>query len=679
MTDAPRKIRKLLVANRGEIACRVMATCQTLGIKTVAVHSTVDNRALHVQMADEAVNIGGTSASESYLVIDKIIAAAKATGADAIHPGYGFLSENPTFANRCVDEDIIFIGPTAASMDAMALKGAAKKIMTDAGVPVVPGYHGDEQSDDFLATEAEKIGFPVLIKAVAGGGGKGMRIVHKASEVKAAIEAARREGESSFSNGKLLIEKLIQKPRHVELQVFGDQDGNTVHLFERDCSLQRRYQKVVEEAPAPGMSVEMRRAMGEAAVKAAQAINYVGAGTVEFIVDVANGLDGAPFYFMEMNTRLQVEHPVTEMITGQDLVEWQILAAQGHELPLSQDEIDLLTNGHAVEVRLYAEDPFNGFMPSIGTIGMFDPFAEVPPNARIDAGVRAGDEVSIHYDPMIGKLIAWGETREDAIHTLIDLISETPITGLSTNRDFLLRALRHPQFIAGDVHTGFIPDNEAMLLTPHKIEERDYLIAALAIWANRQTNAQANAADTTATDPWSSMDNFRLNLPQSEHLKFSTASGDDLVVLLEQKAGSLHASTNDQSIEATNVELSGIALSFTVGGLRHRIFTEVTSDTVSLIDANRSLTLTRHARDGGGGDDADGPGTVIAPMPGKILELKASLGDVVEKGDPLLVMEAMKMEQTITAPKDGTISKLDVKPGDQVADGTVLVVVDDNE
>ncbi len=674
-TGTPRKIRKLLVANRGEIACRVMATCQTLGIKTVAVHSDVDKGALHVAMADQAVHIGPAAASESYLVIDKIIGAAKETGADAVHPGYGFLSENPEFADRCAKEGIIFIGPSAASMNAMALKGAAKQLMTDAGVPVVPGYHGDEQSDEFLAAEAEKIGFPVLIKAVAGGGGKGMRIVHKSAEVKAAIEAARCEGENSFSNGKLLIEKLIQKPRHIELQVFGDQDGNTVHLFERDCSLQRRYQKVVEEAPAPDMSADMRRAMGEAAVKAAQAINYVGAGTVEFIVDVADGLDGAPFYFMEMNTRLQVEHPVTEMITGQDLVEWQIIAAQGQELPLSQDEIDVLTHGHAVEVRLYAEDPFNGFLPSIGTIGMFDPFAETAPNSRIDAGVRAGDEVSIHYDPMIGKMIAWGETREDAIHGLADLVAETPITGLSTNRDFLLRALRHPQFVAGDVHTGFITDNETALLEPPQITEHDYLVAALAIWANRH----AGAADTASIDPWDSTDNFRLNLPQSEQLKFETTDGDDLTVNLKQKGAALVASHSDHIISAEDVSLAGIVLTFTSDGLRKRLFAEVTGTSVSLIDADRSLTLLRHARDGGGSDDADGPGTVVAPMPGKILELKTSVGDVVERGDPLLVMEAMKMEQTITAPKDGTIAQLDVKPGDQVADGTILVVVDDPE
>lgn len=671
----PVKIRKLLVANRGEIACRVMATCQTLGIKTVAVHSDVDKSALHVAMADEAVHIGPAAASESYLVHDKIIGAAKETGADAIHPGYGFLSENPEFADRCAAEDIIFIGPNAASMNAMALKGAAKKLMTDAGVPVVPGYHGDEQSDDFLAAEAEKIGFPVLIKAVAGGGGKGMRIVHEASEVKAAIEAARREGKNSFSNGKLLIEKLIQKPRHIELQVFGDHDGNTVHLFERDCSLQRRYQKVVEEAPAPGMSAEMRRAMGEAAVKAAQAINYVGAGTVEFIVDVANGLEGAPFYFMEMNTRLQVEHPVTEMITGQDLVEWQIIAAQGQELPLSQDEIDVLTGGHAVEVRLYAEDPFNGFLPSIGTIGMFDPFAETAPNSRIDAGVRAGDEVSIHYDPMIGKMIAWGETREDALHSLADLVAETPISGLSTNRDFLLRALRHPQFVAGDVHTGFIPDNEAVLLEPPLITDQDYLIAALAVWANRQ----AGTAGAPSNDPWDSADNFRINLPQCEQLKFETGEEDALTVSLEQRGDTMIASCGSNSISATDVSLAGISLTFTAGGLRQRLFAEVTDANVSLIDAERSLSLARHARDGGGSDDADGPGTVIAPMPGKILELKTAVGERVERGVPLLVMEAMKMEQTITAPKDGTVAQLDVKPGDQVADGTILVVVDEPE
>ncbi len=675
MSDAPQKIRKLLIANRGEIACRVMATCQTLGIKTVAVYSEADKNALHVAMADEAVHIGPPSASESYLVIDKIIDAAKTTGADAVHPGYGFLSENPEFTDRCAAEGIIFIGPSAASMNAMALKGAAKKLMTDAGVPVVPGYHGEDQSLDVLTEEAGKIGYPVLIKAVAGGGGKGMRIVEKAADLPAGIEAARREGENSFGNGKLLIEKLIQKPRHIELQVFGDRDGNAVHLFERDCSLQRRHQKVVEEAPAPGMSAEMRRAMGDAAVRAAQAIDYVGAGTVEFIVDVANGLDDAPFYFMEMNTRLQVEHPVTEMITGQDLVEWQISVAEGHPLPLSQDEIDVLTHGHAVEVRLYAEDPFNGFLPSIGTIGLFDPFAETAPNTRIDAGVRAGDEVSIHYDPMIAKLIAWGDSRADAVHALTELLAQTPVIGLATNRDFLMRALKHPEFQAGDVHTGFIPSHEDILLSAPVVETRDYLVAAIAILANRHKHDAMQATD----DPWAALDGFRLNLPHSELLKFETIEGELLIVTLEQTASGVHVKSADEALSVSDVMLSGDSLSFVKTGKRRQIFVSVSDENVSLIDDTRTLTLKRHARDGGGSDDADGPGTIVAPMPGKILELKASVGDAVSKGDALLVMEAMKMEQTITSPRDGIVAQFGAKAGDQVSDGSMLVVVSDPE
>ncbi|WP_262695400.1 acetyl/propionyl/methylcrotonyl-CoA carboxylase subunit alpha [Kordiimonas aquimaris] len=672
MTDTIKKIRKLLIANRGEIACRVIATCQNLGIKTVAVHSDVDKKAMHVAMADEAVNLGPAAASESYLVIDKIIGAAKATGADAIHPGYGFLSENPTFANACADEGIIFVGPSAASMNAMALKGAAKKLMTDAGVPVVPGYHGDDQSLETLTAEAEKIGYPVLIKAVAGGGGKGMRAANNSSEIAAAIEAAKREGKNSFANDKLLIEKLITKPRHIELQVFGDKDGNAVHLFERDCSLQRRHQKVVEEAPAPGMGTEMRRAMGEAAVRAAEAINYSGAGTVEFIVDVTNGLDNAPFYFMEMNTRLQVEHPVTEMITGQDLVEWQLSVAEGHALPLSQDEIDVLTHGHAVEVRLYAEDPFNDFMPSIGTIGLFNPFADLPANTRIDTGVSAGDEVSIHYDPMIGKLIAWGDTRDDAINALIGLMEATPISGVTTNRDFLLRALRHPEFQAGDVHTGFIPAFADSLLKRPEAGRNDYALAAIAVWASRQVEPQAGIAD-----PWAINDGFRLNLPNGEQINFVSAEGEQIAVNLENQDSLIRAAINEHVWELSDIVLREGQLSYVRDGLRHQCFAEVSEHTVTLVNKDTTLSLTRVTLDSTSSDDADGPGTIVAPMPGKILELKTSIGAVVKRGDPLLVMEAMKMEQTITAPRDGIVTELTPSAGDQVADGTVLIVIGD--
>jgi 3-methylcrotonyl-CoA carboxylase alpha subunit len=665
------KIAKLLIANRGEIACRVISTCQRLGIKTVAVYSDADKNALHVEMADEAVHIGPAPATESYLVADKIIAAAKLTGADAVHPGYGFLSENPEFSEACAANDIIFVGPSADSMRAMALKGSAKKLMEDANVPVVPGYHGDEQDPAALAKEAERIGFPVLIKAVAGGGGKGMRKVFEGDDVIAAIEAARREGENAFGNGKLLIEKLIEVPRHIEIQVFGDSDGNAVHLFERDCSLQRRHQKVVEEAPAPGMSTEMRRAMGEAAVRAAEAIKYTGAGTVEFIVDVSSGLQDAPFYFMEMNTRLQVEHPVTEMITGQDLVEWQLQVAEGKPLPLSQDELELHMDGHAVEVRLYAEDPYNDFLPSIGAVGLFDPFAETVAGGRIDAGVRAGDEVSIHYDPMIGKLIAWGEDREKAIDTLINLVSETPVTGLTTNRDFLLKALKHPEFRAGNVHTGFIGDYEKDLLSAPKLTAEDYALASFAVVAA----LQAHGFDA---DPWGMVDNFRVNLTATEKLWFETDE-DFLTVEMVENGNTFTALVMGSTITAENVFVSGNVLTLTVAGLRRRHFVDVSETEVTLALEDRTLVIPRHARDGGHDEDADGPGSITAPMPGKILEIKVKNGDAVKKGAPLLVMEAMKMEQTISAPRDGIVTELSLQEGDQVADGTLLLTISEQE
>jgi len=667
-----KRIHKLLIANRGEIACRVIATCQRLGIKTVAVFSDVDAQALHVEMADEAVHIGPAPAAESYLVADKIIAAAKLTGADAIHPGYGFLSENPEFSEACDKNDIIFIGPSAASMRAMALKGSAKHLMEEAGVATVPGYHGDDQSIETLLSEAQRIGFPVLIKAVAGGGGKGMRKVFAATDMEAAIQGARREGENSFGNGKLLIEKLIEMPRHIEIQVFGDTDDNVVHLFERDCSLQRRHQKVVEEAPAPGMSETMRSAMGSAAVRAAEAISYVGAGTVEFIVDVSAGLKDAPFYFMEMNTRLQVEHPVTEMITGQDLVEWQIRVAEGHPLPLSQDELEAMLDGHAVEVRLYAEDPYNGFMPTVGVIGHLDPFADVIAGGRIDAGFGAGDRISVHYDPMIGKLIAWGEDRAQAIDTLINLLADTPVTGIVTNRDFLLRILKHQAFAAGEVHTGFIDLHTEALLAPEQITPTDYALAGFAIVAARQHKL-------AAIDPWDRVNNFRLNLRATEKLWFDTGDGKTLTVEMQEDDHNFSAVVDGVSFEAKDVEARGGILTLTRNSLRQRIFIDVDEHLVTTVQSGRTLKLERHARDGGGDGETDGPGIVASPMPGKILEVKVSNGAPVKRGQPIIVMEAMKMEQTITAPKDGIINALNLAVGDQVSDGAVLFCVDDAE
>ncbi|UTW56799.1 acetyl/propionyl/methylcrotonyl-CoA carboxylase subunit alpha [Kordiimonas sp. SCSIO 12610] len=659
-------IRKVLIANRGEIACRVIRTCRNQGIKTVAVYSEVDANAQHVIQADEAVMIGAAAASESYLVHDKIIDAAKRTGADAIHPGYGFLSENPEFAERCEREGIIFTGPSAASMRAMALKGAAKKLMEDADVPVVPGYHGNDQSLETMTKEAERIGYPILIKAVAGGGGKGMRMVYAADELEAAIEAAKREGQNSFGNADILIEKLIQKPRHIELQVFGDSHGNAVHLFERDCSLQRRHQKVVEEAPAPGMSDEMRQAMGEAAVKAAKAINYVGAGTVEFIVDVANGLDNAPFYFMEMNTRLQVEHPVTELITHQDLVDWQIRIAEGHEIPFDQDDINSFVSGHAVEVRLYAEDPYNNFSPAIGTLSVFDPYALENEDQRIDTGVIAGDDVSIHYDPMIAKLIAYGDDRESAIDNLISLINTTPVTGLTTNRDFLISALDHDSFRAGDLYTGFIEDFSDTLLSKPAPSSNDYLLAALSTLASRSIMTD---------DPWSIQDSFRVNLPKTETLTF--IDGEDIKTASIEAVGDAFKITVDEHTSNVSVlSFEDNLLTFELDGLRSSIFADVQNDQVTLV-GRYTQTIKRFLAETAGSDDADGPGAITAPMPGKILEIKTSNGASVEKGDALIVMEAMKMEQTLKAPRAGIVEGLNMKANDQVSDGAILLTIND--
>jgi 3-methylcrotonyl-CoA carboxylase alpha subunit len=665
-------IKKLLIANRGEIACRVIRTARELGVKTVAVFSDVDRNAMHVQMADEAIHIGPAAASESYLVKDKIIEAAQRTNADAIHPGYGFLSENPEFADLCAQNDVIFIGPSAKSMNAMALKGAAKKLMEDADVPVVPGYHGDDQSDDILASEAERVGYPLLIKAVAGGGGKGMRKVYGPDELKGAIEAAKREGQNSFGNPKLLIEKLIEKPRHIELQVFGDHHGNVVHLFERDCSLQRRHQKVVEEAPAPGLSDAMRKAMGDAAVKAAEAIDYVGAGTVEFIVDVANGVDDAPFYFMEMNTRLQVEHPVTELISGQDLVEWQIRVSEGHELPYSQDEIDGFKEGHAVEVRLYAEDPYNDFLPATGTLSLFDPFAVQNDDQRIDTGVNAGDEVSIHYDPMIAKMIAYGNDREAAIDNLIALLETTPVTGLRTNRDFLIAALDNNTFRSGDVHTGFIDQEADGLLVEAQPSNRDYAIGVAAILTNRDTSSIASS------DPWDQTDNFRLNDTFVETFTFIDTEGENISVSATISGGKYTVSIDGQTYVFDDNSLLDNDFVFTLDGHKCGTKVELLPHTVALI-GRHTLVLERHRTLDIDDDDADGPGAITAPMPGKILDVKTWNGASVERGDPLIVMEAMKMEQTLTAPKAGIVSELSVKADDQVSDGTILLKIIDDE
>jgi acetyl-CoA carboxylase biotin carboxylase subunit len=484
---------KLLIANRGEIAVRVLRTAKRMGAATVAVYSDADAGALHVALADEAVRIGPAPAAESYLKIDAIIAAAKQTGADAIHPGYGFLSEKAEFAEACAKAGIVFVGPPPSAIRAMGLKDRAKALMAKAGVPVVPGYLGDDQSTDHLAKEAGKIGYPVLIKAVAGGGGKGMRKVEAAGEFVSALEGAQREAKSAFGDDRVLIEKYVSRPRHIEVQVFGDSHGDAVYLFERDCSLQRRHQKVIEEAPAPGMSAAMRKQMGEAAVKAAKAVNYSGAGTVEFIADASDGLKADRFWFMEMNTRLQVEHPVTEAITGTDLVEWQLRVAAGEKLPKKQSELSI--HGHAIEARLYAEDPQKGFLPSIGTLTHL----KFPDDVRVDSGVRRGDAVSIFYDPMIAKVIAHDETREGAAAKLARAMRHTEVAGVTTNAAFLARALAHPAFVSGDIDTAFIERHRANLI-PAERHISDALLASAAIHGMCKTASASPAARRTLSN-----------------------------------------------------------------------------------------------------------------------------------------------------------------------------------
>ncbi len=599
-------ITSLLIANRGEIACRIIRTARDMGIRTVAVYSDADARARHVRMADAAVHIGPSPARESYLVGEKIIAAAKATGAEAIHPGYGFLSENAEFAQAVIDAGLIWVGPRPASITAMGLKDAAKKLMAAAGVPVTPGYMGENQDADFLSAQAADIGYPVLIKAVAGGGGKGMRLVEAAGDFADALSSCQREAAASFGNAHVLIEKYIQRPRHIEVQIFGDTHGNIVHLFERDCSLQRRHQKVIEEAPAPGMDAATREALCAAAVKAAKAVDYVGAGTIEFIADASEGLRAESIWFMEMNTRLQVEHPVTEEITGVDLVEWQLRVASGEPLPKRQD--DLTINGWAMEARLYAEDPAKGFLPSIGRLDLFQ-LGEAD-GGRIDTGVAEGAEISPFYDPMIAKLIAHGENREEARQILADMLDDSAVWPVKTNAAFLLRALAHPDFVAGDVDTGLIGrDDGSMTAAPQP-------------GAAARTNA---AMAMVAPSPHAG---FRLNAPDRRDALF-LLDGEAVTVTLHGPGSA--------DPEAAMLVAEGGAV--------------------------WQMTPYRHdARGGGGAHDGD----ILSPMPGKVIAVAVAAGDAVAKGQKLLTLEAMKMEHSLVAPFDGVVAELLVSAGAQV-------------
>ncbi|WP_334128665.1 acetyl/propionyl/methylcrotonyl-CoA carboxylase subunit alpha [Sneathiella sp.] len=669
--------KKILIANRGEIACRVIETATRLGVRTVAVYSEADRNARHVEMADEAVLIGAAEVGESYLKADVILEAAKQTGAEAIHPGYGFLSENADFADKCEKAGIVFIGPPASAIRAMGLKDAAKALMTKAGVPVVPGYHGESQDADLLAREAERIGYPVLIKAVAGGGGKGMRSVMTAADFPAALLSAQREGQSAFGDGRVLIEKYLTKPRHIEIQVFADSHGNAVHLFERDCSLQRRHQKVIEEAPAPDMPETMRAAMGAAAVAAAKAIGYVGAGTIEFIADVSNGLKEDAFYFMEMNTRLQVEHPVTEMITGQDLVEWQLRVASGEALPRRQEELAI--NGHAFEVRLYAEDPANDFLPATGPLlRLRAPRAGA--SVRIDTGVRQGDSVTPYYDPMIAKLIVHGETREAALQTLSRALDDYQVAGVATNLGFLRQIARHPAFAAKDLDTGFIERFRADLVPASPLPtDEELALATLYLLLDRQrVTALRSAAANDRYSPWNDLTAWRPNDTGHDDFRFEIGGENVTVVARYTRAGiQIDLPGGSRLAEGNWTPDGGIAARLD----GHVLSGAVVRQGVKMVvmTSGRQVEIVEHVADFNALSSEGGSGVITSPMPGKLIQLFVKAGEEVAVGDPLVVIEAMKMEHTLTAFRDGVIEDVFFEVGDQVDEGAVLVRLADEE
>ncbi|WP_416243362.1 acetyl/propionyl/methylcrotonyl-CoA carboxylase subunit alpha [Azospira sp. APE16] len=656
---------KILIANRGEIACRVIKTARRLGIRTVAVYSEADANARHVRLADEAVLLGPAAARESYLVAEKILDAARRTGAQAIHPGYGFLSENADFAEACAAAGVVFIGPPASAIRAMGSKSAAKALMEKAAVPLTPGYHGDNQEPEFLKQQADAIGYPVLIKAAAGGGGKGMRLVDKGEDFIAALASCQREARSSFGSDQVLVEKYITRPRHIEIQVFGDSQGNCVYLFERDCSVQRRHQKVLEEAPAPGMTPERRRQMGEAAVAAAKAVGYVGAGTVEFIANQ----DGS-FYFMEMNTRLQVEHPVTEMITGQDLVEWQLRVAAGEALPLRQEQLQI--RGHALEARIYAEDAGKGFLPSTGRLLHLVPPAEGL-NVRVDTGVEEGDEITPHYDPMIAKLIVWDEDREAALARMRQALADYRVVGVTTNIDFLSRLVSCPAFAGADLDTGLIERQQDFLFPESPEVPRDVILTATVaeLLREREQAAQQGRRSGDPWSPWNRRDGWRMNIAARRTVSFRVGetqvdvgvayAGEDWQLTLRNDT--LLARGRLLAHDRLAVELEDRRLMASVVAVAEKRHVFLNSGTY-VIERHDPLHLVEAGGAQGGG--------LTAPMPGKVVALLAQPGPVA-KGTPLLILEAMKMEHTITAPKQGNLKGFRYAVGEQVADGAELV------
>ncbi len=674
---------KLLIANRGEIACRIATTARRLGIRTVAVYSDADASARHVTFCDEAWRLGPAPARESYLNAQRVLEIARGSGAQAIHPGYGFLSENESFARAVADAGLVFVGPPASAIAAMGDKAAAKRLMEKAGVPLVPGYHGTDQSDAKLAAEAERIGYPVLIKASAGGGGKGMRVVESPDQFAAMLASCRREAKNAFGDDTVLVERYVTRPRHIEIQVFADARGNCLHLFERDCSVQRRHQKVIEEAPAPGMTDERRRAMGAAAVAAARAVGYVGAGTVEFIADPSGA-----FFFMEMNTRLQVEHPVTEMITGFDLVEWQLRVASGEALPVAQE--DLRIDGHAIEARIYAENPEKGFLPSIGTLR----YLHTPPAVefarteiaaagaptapvRIDSGVREGDTISAHYDPMIAKLIVHGADRETALARMARALAKFEVVGPASNVDFLARLVANCAFASGDLDTGLIErEKDTLLPAPAKPSLRRRALAVATVLAAEFDESRSSAAHEWVDDPWNARSGWRPGAPLARALQFEHA-GEPCPVQVEYARGEWLVRDGDESVRLAELrwETSSPSVRTVRGVVDDRSFvvdSVIDGETLHVFSplGHYALDYTPTLANVGERDDDS---ALLAPMPGKVIALFVEAGATVERGQPLLVIEAMKMEHTISAPSAGRVASIRFGVGDQVAEGAQLV------
>ncbi len=662
---------KILIANRGEIACRVIRTCKRMGIKTVAVYSDADINAQHVLQADEAYHIGGSRPTDSYLKADIILDIAKKSGAQAVHPGYGFLSENEHFATACEKSGIAFIGPTPKAIEQMGSKSAAKALMEKAGVPVVPGYHGDNQDPAFLAEQSKKVGYPQLIKAVAGGGGKGMRLVEKHDEFLTQLDAAQREARNAFDDDDVLIERYILQPHHIEFQVFGDTHGNYLHLYERECSIQRRHQKILEETPSPYLDAVddgMREKMGEAAVAAAAAIAYRGAGTIEFIAG-----ENREFFFMEMNTRLQVEHPITEMITGEDLVEWQLRVAAGEPLPRAQKEI--IAVGHAIEVRLCAENPENDFLPETGTMALFTtPNIADGDDVRLDTGVVSGDTISVFYDPMIAKLITWGENRDESTRRMQQALAETEVIGVKTNLAFLQTLVHHPAFIAGETDTGFIGKHKAALLHASAVDDFSLAAASARVMLDEADDADANSDND---DAWSSIIGWRLNHAATRLIPFKATSQDEPIKChIEIEHGIRYFVCNAIGRRARQsfdcIERADGALQITLGAEK-RVLRVIRADAyISVLGDSNRVSLTIFDAYHFEGDTSANEGRLTAMMPGRVVKLMVAVGDSIKKSQPLIIMEAMKMEHTIVSPRDGVIERVAFQVGEMVPADAVL-------